>query len=1622
MASASPAYVLLRSEQYLRRASNDVTMNPTTSFTVSVTLDPEAFGSSADGTVVAKSRTDNNDRGWRVEYIASSGHLKLTLFGALDGSIYVARETAAAVRTRQNVTFTYSTANGMHAYVDGAASDGTSTSAGSFTSGAASAQPLSIGADGVTNGGGAVNVWKGQISMVTVITAEASAADVSGITADGTITAAMLANGALRAYWRHDTLTANASNDFTAWVDSKASLALTAVINSGVKTVKAQPTTGSAILAMNLWDVNLNDLALGGQGLTTTYSLSGGYRLWAAATVVPQIASSWRSYMNDFTMIVRCRKVTGRTSATFIQRRGVNLTFTLASGEVYCIVGDSGSSTNKRISWGFNLFPVEGQEAVIVLRYNSVEKDVDLFINQFKYTKTATLTGQAANETTTGLFVSDSSDFVYAVQTAACLSDAQVDAFVLGLSTLVYGPVGNDGYAPSYVLRPDVVLEDSPVPGPVDADLGYADETLTWTTTPVSVGGLTQLYVSAIDNPYVPKDVDPDLLAYDEGHPGDPLPAITSATLSASGNVTAIGAAGPYNCPRSKTWWEISVRAGEFMAIGSPTGGRDFYYARNTVSDSFQAGPEFDASGSQIRLAVQPYNNAGLTFYSAPVGLSASVPTDPDPTMVSVTINSAGQMTAVCGAGPTDAGAFDVWYEIEQTLSGNDYLRMGPIVSGEVFATNRQFTQVVALGSRTGWTGKRVRLVMRVAAAPAISFTSDTATLTDYTYTNPSPAITSVTVAASRVVTAVGTAGPTTAGTCSTWWEIEFTAGTFLSVIDKRTGVDCTTLQTITDNFTLPAGLSVQGKKIRFVVQPDVDPSVTYTSAFQTLSDPVYTSPTPTITSATCTLGGLLTASATTAASNGGPAKVWWEMENDPGEWTSVLDTTTNVTLNGSTRNLSYQLPSRFSVAGKGLRLVIQSNLDTAQVWYSPSVTVTQTAVAAPTVSISTATVGATGAFHSDAALGVTNLGSFSVHWEVYVQGDFQTLFEAQTVVASASASTSVVADVSVPAGLNLEGKQVRLVARSITYPDLSYTSDPFTVVATGSVAPNPAVTSAVESPSNVLSVSGTVGPTSVGPMRVWFQVDDIGTPDLDAIVGERTNVVASSTQVTVSVSLQLPNRLDLTGRSVRMYASPESRPDIVYVSTSSVGITVQSYTAPSPAVLSAGVSAGGVFTATGQAGPSDIGSATSWWEVAMTPNKFVALMDKEAVPSMASSRQHLDASVTLPANLDLTGKSVRLAIQQDARPDVVYYSSLFAVTTVAVVVPPMTITAANVSAAGTFTASVTIGQGNLGNVKTWWEVEITAGTFTAMLDTTNVLTLPDNGMVDSGAATLPNRFDLTGKSVRYAIQDLAHGNVVHYSGARALVVEQLTDPSPTITSLVSTWWRNVTSVVRAGPTNAALCKLWWEVDILGDGTFTAVMDTTIDVNLFTQQTVSTDFLLPKRTGDTNYSYNGKSVRFVVQTNVRPELTYKSAPVTLTIPAPPTPQPVVTNADAGDEYTITFRGQTTRTADELGPCTVWFEVDMSPDLNLSVVFAPASINYNVADFGEIVSTVFILPPGWDLRGKSLHFCVAPNLDPTAVFRSPAFTIIGDGFNRPSKVNINDALAGWPGPGVWLRRG
>ena len=473
------------------------------------------------------------------------------------------------------------------------------------------------------------------------------------------------------------------------------------------------------------------------------------------------------------------------------------------------------------------------------------------------------------------------------------------------------------------------------------------------------------------------------------------------------------------------------------------------------------------------------------------------------------------------------------------------------------------------------------------------------------------------------------------------------------------------------------------------------------------------------------------------------------------------------------------------------------------------------------------------------------------------------------------------------------------------------------------------------------------------------------------------------SSATTISGQVNLPGRVTLAGKSVTLVVTPTGKPQTRFVS-SAIVVNVATTVTPDPLISAASISAIGSWSSTATVNAaSNLGAINVWWEISFGS----VLLERIGFASYASAAavpNPLTYAATLPGKQNFTGRQVRLAVQQDARPDVIYYSANANITIGTMVGTP-TVTSAVYGIDSVLNSSVSIpGSNNLGAGTEWWEVEITPNVFISIISR-RAVTHAVSAHTTSIAVTLPDRFSLQGKSIRYAFSPTGWPEIVVYSALVAVDAQLISDPTPLIQTFESSPFGLCTGTVRAGPTNAAFCRTWWEVVV--DAELIARFDQTDNVNLFSQQVVPGSFELPRTKRFVTYDYTNRTVRFAVQTNIRPELVYYSPAVLLNIPAPINPEPQVLSA-----IPTSFAGEAGPS--NIGTCVAWWELKF-PGGAIMALPNPQPVEMNARN--PVLTTVD-LPGRIDYRQAELYLAVSPLEDRALEYRSLPFLLLDDAFN------------------------
>ena len=981
-ANASPALVLLTGNNYLVRPAADAALSGGTLLSAAITFDPNLVAAAQTGTVVSIYNAVTNQRSWRVTYNDVNGLATVEVYENPDGSGNVAsRVSSVPIRVRSVLCFVYNGAGTLDLYINGVLRNGALTGTVPATL-AVSTENLAVGAEAPSTGTGSAP-FKGGIYHLAIWRTALTALEVATILRDGVTPAPLKAGGYnLTANWEHTAITAAQTTLFASWVDTVSNLALNgAAVTGGVP--YAQGTTGRLLLT-NSWDVSANDSGVAGQGLTTTYTLSGGFRLWFAGATVPQRATNYRLFKNDITIFLRTRKPVGTALATFLKFYGIELAYQLSSKELFCIVGDDTSNTlqNRKFSFGFNIFPVQGVVADIVLRYNSQDDNIDVFIGGVKYT--ATITNVNTFQNTTGLFLSDQSDFVSGAVVPASLADSRVEQLIQGLSQ----PVVSMQFPQPYLWGDHAQAYDPNDNGGAALPAANPPALIPFASTADGIGSVPFRYADA---PY-------DVIDKPDKQYTDPLPAIVSISVDVSKVVTAQAAAGPTDAYLTLHWWEVELTPGEIYIVTDLELSTKFYANRTNETDTFTVPPGQNWNGKKIRFVVQAakdaaqkwhsdwftmvgddYDNAGSNLLKVPVYVN------PNPAITSVAVDGSFNVTLVGEVGPVvGTGVLPVergvkWFWEIEYQSGELYMLADETIAD--YAVRTQVTTVVAIPSGVSFNGKNVRLVAvgkydntQVFKSAPVALNGDTydnsgaLLLNVPAYSDPDPVIATVAANASFQVTVTADIGPVTTTSpvlpgaeILYYLEVEFAPGEFAVLAMETFPASFGSRQTLNLVFDIPLGVSLKDKFIRLVARGRYDYTQVWKSAAvqmtganfdnsgaNVLNIPTYSNPNPVITSVSVDGNHRMymvgAAGNLTSALIAFPeTSLEWEIEMVTGEIYAMIDREYPITFTTRrTVEADAQIPDGVSFKGAQLRLVLRARYDQSQVWKSAPVTLSE--------------------------------------------------------------------------------------------------------------------------------------------------------------------------------------------------------------------------------------------------------------------------------------------------------------------------------------------------------------------------------------------------------------------------------------------------------------------------------------------------------------------------------------------------------------------------------------------------------------------------------------------------------------------------------------------------------
>lgn len=622
----SPALVHFDGTNFLKRTAGtgtgDNDLSGKAAFSAVVVFDPELVYVGQSCTVVAKDN-GSTQRAWRVSWDATTGFVTVVVYSNATGTISSTRTTVAAIRHRAAFGFTWDSTN-LHLYIRGVASEGTQTDVGSPGAMATSTEPLSFGAHNPSGGG--TSPMKGSVHMLAVFDTALSAVNIAKIGSDCSMTDDILSSANMKALWHPDQIESNYTHaQFYRWREKKNALDLAPGFVSGGLLPYIVPSDPLApICHRNDWNINFSDTGFRAQNLTSTYALSSSQpirRLYTNVATQPNIAagSNWRQHKNDVTILLYGYKQVGTNTVVIARCYGFELLFNRLTQTLFANVGVDTSATlqNKTFTFGIGTIPGLGEAAAFaaVVRYNSADDILDVFVNGNKYRATPTTTNTFS--TGTGLLLSDQMDYIRAIAIPACLCDSALFNLLLGLNgtgdsfelgqSLRYVPQGvADGLShvfPQYTVR----FPTNPDPPSVLTPLPIDQIPQLAMLPPSIIDGFPANNFRYCDDPYPIREAETiDDTTTTQPIFGDPLPTVVSVVADVGHHVVAVANAGPTDAGQVISWWEVEyVDGGTETFVQIDYDGANDFSTNRDQTDTFAIPLGMDFRNKRIRFVIQ---------------------------------------------------------------------------------------------------------------------------------------------------------------------------------------------------------------------------------------------------------------------------------------------------------------------------------------------------------------------------------------------------------------------------------------------------------------------------------------------------------------------------------------------------------------------------------------------------------------------------------------------------------------------------------------------------------------------------------------------------------------------------------------------------------------------------------------------------------------------------------------------------------------------------------------------------------------------------------------------------------------------------------------------------------
>lgn len=750
----------------------DAFLNGSSAFSCAVLLDPEIVNVSQSGTVCGKHDPTGTQHGWEVLWDKTTGLVTVLVSSNTSGANRVSRVNTVAVRTRSIVVFTYDGTN-IHIHVNQALDDGTQTTTG--TPGAMSTTTAKFAMGSRVNAAVAgSNFYKGAVCGVWVWDVVLTSGECNGISAQGVIpTPPQAAN--LRVAWHPYAIRSNAINAFFAgWPDAISSRLLSSLATPKPPVLPVGSLVQNRLFS-DAWD---KDFINGSNVYGADSNLTSNYPLNSSAIDASQNAT-YRIFtpptLQNHPVITTGYRDFRNDFTLFLRSR-------------------KGSTSTVDVIF----FDCQGTG--LRLFYDNATRDLFLFLGttgttqRYDYGRTHPIAGGNpavfcirwnSVDQTLSLFIGANK-----VQPKAITSTGT--------------PTGGTGIQ----LCDNCDYRDTRVIAACVPD-GFVYDIL------------NELMGVNVDSISIPSSAPTWRLAL-QANPDPTLPFGLAPVVYTPSDVDETPA----------PLFIVLGAVGTLELAGQPSDGDAFSVSDGSTTRTFEFNSVGGVAGTSIAVTVgvniaATIDNLIAAINASPLNLTAGTRVNFDFTGDGVF--EGGYTHLVHDQVPSNP--FSDVQNVTITIPTN--------VSGKLFATgmHRSFLfdeelpvtttdqSIITIGDYFRYTDEPYPVL-----EPEDLLGSGA---TVPTLQNPLPTIISVTADVAHNVVAIANAGPTDAGAVRSWWEVEIESGnteTFIRIDEQDNSFSLN--HDHIDTFAIPEGLNFRDKRIRFVIQSQLDPSQIWLSLF----------------------------------------------------------------------------------------------------------------------------------------------------------------------------------------------------------------------------------------------------------------------------------------------------------------------------------------------------------------------------------------------------------------------------------------------------------------------------------------------------------------------------------------------------------------------------------------------------------------------------------------------------------------------------------------------------------------------------------------------------------------------------------------------------------------------